>query len=177
MKKTIAICLMLIAVMSMQAQSTVKLKDIPKVIIGQWTTTESNNGNPLDLIFDFKKQGSLDIKMVGHVNSPELGYIEFLVFLNAKYSIEDTEISYILNRNSFQMKFGKIKWNAAVKEQFRKNPGMEAEIKKAMMAEMMKEKETFINMCGEMKSMTIENMTRSSLTLSDDDGARIYTRK
>jgi hypothetical protein len=169
MKKIATLTMLLFAVLTTQAQS----------LIGTWQTSMPVDGGNLPLFITFNADKSLRFEFQIPVNDEDLGFLKFSFLIKGTYTAEGKDLTLYLDKNDAYIDFAEIRWSDTLKAAFAENPELEQTVMDKLKAEMEKQKPKFLSSFDEFdekEELNIDEVSATTLVLSDDDQAITFTR-
>ena len=88
--------LLFAAIITLSAQS----------IIGQWKTIVDNDGEKINVVMNFAKDGKFTLAMSQSIKSPEIGELQLLINMPGTYKMKDAKNMVVnLETNKTDVKF------------------------------------------------------------------------
>ena len=166
MKKLVTVTMLLIAALTIQAQS----------LIGRWKYPMEVDGEKANLIMTFNADKTAIYELQTTTESKELGVLTFSFVVKGTYVVDGKDLTLYLNNKECDIDFVEIQWSEALKASFKDDPEREGTIINNMRGAMENGKSKFLSSVDEVNEFNIDKITYTTLELSDDDMAVTLTR-
>ena len=166
MKKLVTVTMLLIAALTIQAQS----------LIGRWKYPMEVDGEKANLIMTFNADKTAIYELQTTTESKELGVLTFSFVVKGTYVVDGKDLTLYLNNKDCDIDFVEIQWSEALKASFKDDPEREGTIINNMRGAMENGKSKFLSSVDEVNEFNIDKITYTTLELSDDDMAVTLTR-
>lgn len=166
MKKLVTVTMLLIAALTIQAQS----------LIGRWKYPMEVDGEKANLIMTFNADKTAIYELQTTTESKELGVLTFSFVVKGTYVVDGKDLTLYLNNKECDIDFVEIQWSEALKASFKDDPEREGTIINNMRGAMENAKSKYLSSVDEVNEFNIDKITYATLDLSDDDMAVTLTR-
>jgi hypothetical protein len=166
MKKLVTVTMLLIAALTIQAQS----------LIGRWKYPMEVDGEKANLIMTFNADKTAIYELQTTTESKELGVLTFSFVVKGTYVVDGKDLTLYLNNKECDIDFVEIQWSEALKASFKDDPEREGTIINNMRGAMENAKSKYLSSVDEVNEFNIDKITYTTLDLSDDDMAVTLTR-
>ena len=158
-KKIFISALMLIAAVSMQAQS----------ILGKWEANMSEGDQQILIYFNFS-QSKLDLSIVAHMSDPEIGTISVSANIPCSYTQAGDKLTIKPTTSDVNLNIDKIEFTAEIKEVLDQNPELKQQLMDQVKGAMDSSKGDILGELPSNGELTIVSNTGKELTLRDETG-------
>ncbi len=164
MKKIILLSMMLVATISMSAQS----------IVGKWNTKD--NDSKMDITFNFKANGNMEMEISIQEFDKEVGTINIAMIFGGTYTKTNTTLSLRLDKDNVKINIPYIDWSDEIKAMIKENPEAESYIMSEVTKAMEESKSEMTSDFDDVEEMTIVSLSQNTLELKSGDDIQTFKR-
>lgn len=158
-KKIWMLCVLAVFALSTSAQS----------IIGKWASEpQKEDEGIMTYIFDFQDKKNVELGVECDMSDEDMS-LAFELFAKGTYKHDGNKISFVLDKKDMKFNIKKMKFGGENAELFKDNPELEEGLRKMVMKIVDEEKENILESLPTNNEMTIVELTKNTLKVSDEE--------